>query len=107
MQCKDIPDAPVLRFLEALPWEGDGRFRWQRTGTWFWSDDYKPENSVLNAMPPGTAEKLGLAKMRMLMRRGLVDGCPCGCRGDFALTDKGRQLLASGMTPNEKGNRPA
>jgi hypothetical protein len=95
MQCKDIPDAPVLAFLNNLPVP----WTW---GTWFWSDDYKPENSVLNVMPPGTPEKLALAKMRRLMQRGLVDGCDCGCRGDFELTPKGRLWLAqaSPKTPN-------
>lgn len=30
-------------------------------------------------MPP----KVVLAKARKLIRRGLLDGCDCGCRGDF------------------------
>lgn len=93
MQCKDIPDEPVLRFLADLPWNSMGSMRWQSKGTWFGDETYFPDNSVLHAMPSGTPEKLGLAKMRMLMRRGLVDGCPCGCRGDFELTDKGRAFI--------------
>lgn len=32
--------------------------------------------------------------MASLIRRGLVDGCGCGCRGDFMITDKGRFTLA-------------
>ena len=62
MQCKDIPDRPVLEFLRKL--DGVG-------ATWF---DYEPRppNTVLRAMPTGTPEKLALAKMRMLMRRGLA-----------------------------------
>ena len=54
MQCKDIPDEPVLRFLSGPfnDWPVPG---W---GTWFWADDYKPSNSVANAMPAGTPEKL-------------------------------------------------
>lgn len=62
-------------------------------GTWFWTDDYRPENSVLHAMAPETPEKLALAKMRMLKRRGLIHGCTCGCRGDFGLTGKGLAKL--------------
>jgi hypothetical protein len=27
--------------------------------------------------------KVVLAKAKRLMRRRLIDGCPCGCRGDF------------------------
>lgn len=82
MQCKDIPDPPILEFLAAL----NGRW-----ATWF-GDEY--DNSVTRAMP-GVPAKLALAKMRMLIRRGVVDGCPCGCRGDFVLTDKGKAELMS------------
>lgn len=84
MQCKDIPDRQVLEFLNSLG-------RW---GTWYWEDDYKPENSVLRAMPEGTPVKLARAKMAGLIRRGLVGGCGCGCRGDYELTAKGREFLA-------------
>lgn len=82
MQCKDIPDVPVLSFLRSL----------SRSGTWF---DFKPlpDNTVVRAMPAGTPRKLVLAKMSMLIKRGLVDGCSCGCRGDFVLTDLGRAYL--------------
>lgn len=82
MQCKDIPDAPILQFLASL----NGRW-----ANWF-GNEY--DNSVTHAMPADTPEKLALAKMRTLIRRGLVDGCDCGCRGDFVLTEKGRQALA-------------
>lgn len=79
MQCKDIPDQPVLRFLAQRPGQ------WHN---WYFGDD----KDVTQAMPPAP-EKLVLAKMRMLMRRGLVDGCSCGCRGDFVITPKGLALL--------------
>ena len=79
MQCKDIPDLPILRFLYDLG-------RW---GT-ILADN---ENSVQLAMPVGVPEKLARAKMGGLIRRGLVDGCVCGCRGDFELTDRGLQAV--------------
>ena len=82
IQCKDIPTLPVLKFLDEM------------NGTWAtWCRGFK--NSVCDAMPRRTPDKLVLAKMRVLIRDGLVAGCPCGCRGDFALTDKGHALLAS------------
>lgn len=37
--------------------------------------------------------KLVSAKLYKLVRKGVLDGCCCGCRGDFELTDKGKALL--------------
>lgn len=42
-------------------------------------------------MPP----KVVLAKCRQLIKRKLIDGCPCGCRGDFELTREGAAWLAN------------
>lgn len=81
MKCKDIPDEPIIRLLAKRPGE------WHN---WFFGDD----KDVRQAMPPNLPEKLVLGKMRMLMRRGLVTGCGCGCRGDFEITAKGIQWLA-------------
>lgn len=89
MQAKDLPERPILEFLSSV------RERTQRAGTWFKPEDVSAlwDNSVLNAMPIGTPPKVALAKMRALIKRGLVEGCGCGCRGDFLLTDKGRAAL--------------
>lgn len=89
LQAKDVPDRPVLDWLTRLPpWPGKTEPRaW---ANWFRGD----EAAVQHAMPPETPDKVALAKMRGLMRRGLVTGCPCGCRGDFEITPKGRELLA-------------
>jgi hypothetical protein len=87
MQCKDIPDRPVLEFLRKF----DGTLG----ATWFVYEPM-PDNTVIHAMPAGTPAKLGLAKMRQLLKRGLIEGCGCGCRGDFLLSEKGRvELLNS------------
>lgn len=82
MNCKDIPDEPILQFL-AGPFDN-----WPVAGkaTWFGSDC---PNSVTHAMPPGTPPKQALAKMASMIRRGLVEGCTCGCRGDFRLAERG------------------
>lgn len=81
MQCKDIPDRPILEFLASLG------------GAWahWFGDDF--EASVTHAMPKGIPPNLVRAKMASMIKRGIVDGCPCGCRGDYLLTDKGRALL--------------
>lgn len=76
MQCKDIQDKPILQLLAKNPgvWHN-----------WYFGD----EKDVSKVMPANTPDKLIIGKMRMLMRRGLVDGCDCGCRGDFEITPKG------------------
>lgn len=88
MQCKDIPDLPILQFLASLK------------GEWANWHGNNYDNSVTRAMPEETPPKVVLAKMAMLMKRGLVDGCNCGCRGDFVLTDKGREYLATAEKSN-------
>ncbi len=84
MQCKDIPDEPILRLLA------------ERPGTWHTCWDASGSGAmptVLPAMPKECLPKLALAKMAMLIRRGLVHGCTCGCRGDFYVTPKGLEWL--------------
>lgn len=83
MQAKDISDIPVLKFLTSDVLKN-------RMGACIFPGF---DNSVQNAMPEWANEKLAAAKMKALMRRGLVDGCLCGCRGDFTLTAKGREYL--------------
>lgn len=73
MQCKDIPDAPIINFIESFG------------GEWCnWWDG--SEKDVRLAFPQGrdTPTNLFLAKMGSLIRRKKIDGCACGCRGDFA-----------------------
>jgi len=97
LQCKDIPDLPILELLRDLPnWKVAGLFHVQRQGC-PWPGF---ENSVTPAFPQGdkTPPKLVLAKMRSLIARGLIDGCACNCRGDFALTEKGRALVGARKT---------
>lgn len=80
MKCKDIPNKPILRFLK----EQD---RWCTYG----NSMFMP--TVQDVMPTDTPTKLQLSKMKQLIKRGLVDGCTCGCRGDFEITSKGLEYL--------------
>lgn len=79
MQCKDIPDEPILKFL-AGPYEG-----WSAPGWATLFEGYP--NSVQQAMPANVPPKLARAKMGQMIRKGLIDGCACGCRGDFRLPE--------------------
>jgi hypothetical protein len=89
LQCKDIPDRPILELLAKNP--GQWHFLWM---------DH--EFSIWPAFPEEVCEKLMLSKMNTLIRRGLVDGCPCGCRGDFEIAAKGIEWLKLNTTPDEK-----
>lgn len=72
----------VLMFLA----NQDGK--WATWGPSF----YMP--SVQAVMPVGTTPKIQRRYMRMLQYKGLVGGCDCGCRGDYAPTMKGLEFLA-------------
>jgi len=85
MHCKDISDKKILRFLEDQ--RPVGRCNWALEG-------HDPR-SIAPLFPPAYRfKKMILAKMKQLMRRGLVTGCGCGCRGDFGITEKGIVELA-------------
>ncbi len=81
-QCKDIPELPILEFI------------YSRGGEWCGWSEYA-RHDVRQAMPDGTPDGLVLAKMKSLIYRGLIDGCHCGCRGDFRpdLYGKGQKYL--------------
>ena len=78
MKAADIADIVFLRLVR-LKRYGMGASRWD-------------VGEELQQFP----EKVVLAKARGLIRRGLISGCACGCRGDFELTDRGRELLEIG-----------
>lgn len=98
MQCKDIPETPILHFLaHECKWE-DGQPAW---ATFYDNNDGMPgSNSLSRALPDGTPIKLARAKIAQMRKKGLVDACCCGCRGDIEITDKGRAILA---TPQSDG----
>lgn len=87
MKCKDIPTEPILE----LVWDTNNRDRWANNAL-------EDEGDVRRAMPGGLdiPWKLALAKMNSLIRRGLVDGCVCGCRGDYIVTLLGCEAIGRG-----------
>jgi hypothetical protein len=91
MKCSDISDRAVLEFLA------------QHQGEWSTHGHGYSMPTVQDAMPPGTPLKLQLAKMRQLHRRGFVGGCPCGCRGDWEITDKGLAFIGQPRTEHYSG----
>lgn len=71
-QAKDIPDATILRIVREFN-EGRASPNGRR-----WCLTYDLEERL-----PDIPPKVILAKCRGLIKRGLLSGCPCGCRGDF------------------------
>lgn len=69
MHAKDLPDEAVLSVVRRI---NDDEQRWALT----WD---------LYAALPAAPAKVVHAKCRRLIQRGLLDGCPCGCRGDFEI----------------------
>ena len=97
-----VPEYTLLiRVLEFVQMVSDGGTPFA-LATWFWTDEYKPENSVMNVMPSEWSELRARAYMRLLNRYGLINGCHCGCRGDYELTEKGNELLEALVTCDYK-----
>lgn len=87
MHCKDILEAPILERIYDINVGGSWVFRW-------WLDNVSGPQ-FLDAFPDGkeTPDKLVVAKMAKLIKRGLVKGCDCGCRGDYVITAKGAEVI--------------
>lgn len=69
MQAKDISDAVMLTAL------ADVR---GRNGVPRWSSLFDVRDHMSDVHP-----KIVLAKLRSMIKRKLIRGCACGCRGDF------------------------
>ncbi len=87
---RDISDAQFLSAVVlAEKLQGyDGATRWNVGAVlagfpYFIGSDSFDYAAVDAAVPP----KVVLAKARRLVRRGLLDGCTCGCRGSFERRD--------------------
>ena len=77
VQSKDVPELPILRALAAAP-EGE---------TFNLVD-------ILNHRA-GYPVKVVKARLDSMIRRKLIRGCTCGCRGDFSITPEGRAALTA------------
>lgn len=84
VQCKDIPTILILKFIALHGGIGCN---------WYDTAEFDNPRSVRHAMPANIPDQLVHAKMRKLISNGYVDGCGCGCRGDFKLTKKGIQMV--------------
>lgn len=74
VQAKALTDERVLAAIDAV--EDKVRSQDLNRASWFMRCDFADYF-------PELPEKVVLAKMKTMIRRGLIDGCTCGCRGDF------------------------
>ena len=75
MQCKDIPDELFLEAVRACALTQSGwAMRWD-------------VGAALDVIMGPVPEKLVMAKAKKLIKAGKMDGCTCGCRGDFQLPE--------------------
>jgi hypothetical protein len=90
MRAADIPTAEVL--ARVAFWEDPAR-NWHIGASVRMIDGWNRDTDF-SAYVPRWPEKVLRAKLSSLTRKGYIDGCNCGCRGDFVLTAKGRVRLA-------------
>lgn len=86
MKAADINDIDVLGAVKTLTDEG---------GMW-------TNTSAVAREFPDAPFKVVAAKLRRLLKRGLLTGCDCGCRGDWELTRAGRERLLVPSGPSGK-----
>lgn len=76
MQASDIPDDLLVAAVRSCRSPLSG---------WAYRGDVEAEVSRL--MGREVPWKVTLAKARKLIRRGVLGGCACGCRGDWTVTN--------------------
>jgi hypothetical protein len=66
VQAKDTPDAIILAAMVKVAQEHGPAFTWD----------------IENALPTAPY-KVVRAKLKSMKKRNIIDGCACGCRGDW------------------------
>lgn len=74
LQAKDLPDADIVAAIKAT--QG-------LNGVPHWS-----ARSDIDARPPQWPRRVVLAKLASLVKRKIISGCTCGCRGDFEFGER-------------------
>lgn len=78
VQAKHLSNEVVLQAI----WDSGG------TGPYKWSIACD-----VFARMPQFPPKVVLSAIARAIRQGLADGCTCGCRGDFWVTENGKLIL--------------
>lgn len=88
LQCKDIPELPILRFL-ADQVLNTTHFAVTPVPGWPYC------TPTLRSVPEcaDLPEKVLRRKLGAMARKGIITGCDCGCRGDWRITSCGLLVL--------------
>lgn len=78
VQAKHVPEDEIIRVLSS----GGNWTHWNVECRIGGCTQSIPRASSIIAKFP---EKVLLAKLTSMKRRGLIDGCNCGCRGDWTI----------------------
>lgn len=83
MQCKDIADADVLAAVDTAARLSGFTMatRWDVAAVLAGHPEHVGQPPVDYPTMP---DRLLLAKLRKMIRRGVLEGCACGCRGDLS-----------------------
>ena len=73
IKASDLSDARILEVLNRHPDESHTH----------WTGEASTMLRVMDPEYPDAPVKVLMAKLRSMKRRGLIDGCGCGCRGDW------------------------
>ncbi len=111
MKCSEVPLEPLLQFIAKVqsgetfwyPDEGQKAFYGDKVAYHTACAFYGFENSIYHAVPKGVSP---LGVIKIAIKKGLVDGCTCGCRGDFELTDKGKELIGIKLEKEQELENP-
>lgn len=74
MKCSDIPDDAFLAAVDATDPMGPAAG---------WRSRWAVRETLQARLGIEIPENLFMAKARKLIAKKKMDGCPCGCRGDF------------------------
>jgi hypothetical protein len=96
-QAKDIDDRFFLRCVDWARWERNPPVPFKSQSPGFSNFPHWVFTWNLACLMPAFEERLIVAKAAQLKKRGLVDGCCCGCRGDFELTPAGEAFLGADL----------
>lgn len=86
MQAKDIPDDLVIDLIATLREIADEEDLVRTTRYAMRGSIWPSTQNILAVFTEfGIPEKVVMAKLRKLEKRGLINGCACGCSGNFSI----------------------